>query len=147
VQDVIPTARAETGLEQWQGDYDRRRWGLAGGTEPAPAAQEESRERRSEGADQARTEVEATREERIYATAERETAPRPVAAVTPPAGAEARPAREEPPPVRADTEPVHAQEPAGPPETAPAPAEEPVSELEGLEPSRLRGRTTRGRRR
>jgi hypothetical protein len=142
VQDVIPTARAETVLEQWKEDYDRRRSRLEGGPEPAPGTEGEPSERAVEAAADARTEVEPSREERIYATAERETAPRPAEAVAEASDFGAQPPREVPEP-----EPARAEAPGAPAEAASARPEEPGSELEGLEPSRLRGRTTRGRRR
>jgi hypothetical protein len=141
VQDVIPTARAETVLEQWKEDYDRRRSRLESGPEPAPGADEKPSERETEAAADARTEVEPTREERIYATAERETAPRPADAVA------ARSVLGAPSPRAEPDEPARSEVPAAPAEPAPPRSEEPGSELEGLEPSRLRGRTTRGRRR
>ncbi len=55
VQDVIPSARAETVLEQWKEDYDRRRARIeregGGGAPSSPGGQEKRRQARRRGAE------------------------------------------------------------------------------------------------
>ena len=55
VQDVIPSARAETVLEQWKEDYDRRRARIKregeGGAPSSPGGQEKRRQARRRGAE------------------------------------------------------------------------------------------------
>jgi hypothetical protein len=118
VQDLIPSGRADTVLEQWRVDYDRRRSQHEDEPHAAPKP--------------AHVEPE-----------------RPIAE---PALAEARTDRAAP---TAFDPPAIAREPEQPVATTPEPASgatserkpESGSELDGLEPSRLRGRTSRGRRR
>ncbi len=166
VQDVIPSARAETVLEQWKEDYDRRRARIereGGGEAPSsPGGQEKRRQARRRGAEggarrpvrERRTGAGRAAEPTTDASAEGASAD-VEARATEPAPADNKPRKIEP-----AAEEVAAAEMA---EAAAAPVEkaasegeaaaagipgrpDPLGDFEGLEPTPLHGRVSRRRR-
>jgi len=167
VQDVIPSARAETVLKQWKEDYDRRRARIEregeGGAPTSPGGQEKRRQARRRGAEggarrpvrERRTGAGRAAEPTTDASAEGASADVEVRATEP------VPAADEPRKIEPAAEEVAVEEMA---EAAAAPVEktasegeaeaagipgrpDPLGDLEGLEPTPLHGRVSRRRRR